>query len=140
MTAWGAGTARAIAGLGVLAALAGAMGCGSTRNSSSDSGQSLDGAMVTCKDDRAPAGTPFVQGGQSCTLPDGGAGVGSGKHGCVDPNACHCTPQAGSATCDPGGVCVYAACSGVNQGQACALAGDKRGSCCKGACVANLDT
>jgi hypothetical protein len=59
-----------------------------------------------------------------------------GQHGCVDPTVCHCNPEAGSATCADGAVCVYAACSGVNQGEACALAGSARGTCCKGACAA----
>jgi len=120
---------NAIVSLGLSVALAAGSGC------SSNSGSTRDAASA-CKDDRAPAGTVFVQGGQSCTLPDGRPGVGAGAHGCVDPAACHCNPAAGSAICAPGAVCVYAACSGVNQGEPCALAGGARGTCCEGVCAA----
>ncbi len=120
MKGWRAVAAEAMVGLGAI--LAAGTGCGN--------------GVAACHDDWPPAGAQFVEGGASCTLPGGRAGVGMGDYGCVDPTVCHCKPEAGSATCAAGAVCVYAACSGANEGAACTFAGGARGTCCRGACSA----
>jgi len=98
----------------------------------------VDGGTFACHDDRPTPGTPFVEGGSSCTLPDGGAGVGSGFYGCLDPTVCHCKPEAGPADCRQSrgqGVCVYAGCNGANDDELCQL-GASSGVCCAGTCAA----
>lgn len=120
MNAWRAVVVEAMVALGAM--LAAGTGCGSS--------------AAACHDDRPPTGAQFVEGGASCTLPSGRPGVGMGDYGCVDPTVCHCKAEAGSATCAVGALCVYAACSGANEGAACALAGGARGTCCNGACDA----
>jgi hypothetical protein len=86
-----------------------------------------------CHNDNPPAGTPFIEGGGSCTLPNGRPGVGQGAYGCVDPNACKCKPEAGSAACRSG-TCTYLSCNGVNEGESCVLPDQTVGTCCAGAC------
>jgi hypothetical protein len=108
-----------------------------------------DGAPATiptaCHDDRPVPGTQWQEGGASCTLPDGGAGIGSGAYGCIDRTACFCKPEAGATTCPTNGPCaaytavlvnpaVYATCSGANQDDPCALPGGGVGRCCAGVC------
>jgi hypothetical protein len=112
-----------ILGLGLM--LVAGTGCGSGA-----------GSAGMCHDNRPPPGTPFLEGGSSCTLPNGRPGVGQGEYGCIDPTLCHCTLEAGPATCATGAVCVYAACSGANQGAACARPGGQQGTCCNGTCSA----
>src|SRR5580700_9810536 len=94
-------------------------------------------AVPSCHDDRAPPGTPFLQGGESCTLPDGGPGVGSGTYGCVDPNACSCRSEGGPSTC-VAGQCIFAACNGRNEDEACSMPGGGSGVCCGGVCAPSL--
>lgn len=115
----GTAVAGAMVGVGVIGA---GTGCGG-------------GAF--CHDDRprvpAPGTTP-VREGAPCTLPNGRPGIGAGIYGCYDPTLCHCTPEAGSAMCAAGAVCVFAACNGANEGAACSLPGGGQGTCCSGTC------
>jgi hypothetical protein len=98
-----------------------------------DAGSAADGDDSGCRDDRPPADAGFVEGGSSCSLPDGGPGRGQGSYGCVDTTVCHCKPEAGPVECHSG-TCVYAACSGVNEADYCTLATGERGRCCAGTC------
>lgn len=106
-----------------------------------DAGQSLDDdASIeepTCHDAGPPPDAGFVEGGATCTLPDGGQGVGRGSYGCVDWRVCHCRLEAGSARCDQG-VCVYDSCSGANEDEMCKRPDGTKGRCCAGTCK-NLD-
>src|SRR5215467_13009265 len=106
MKARGTVVVRAIIGLWV--ALGAGAGCGASGGA--------------CHDDNPPLSSQFYEGGSSCTLPNGGQGVGDGQYGCIDPTLCHCRPEAGPATCAVGAVCVYAGCNRANPGAACSLA------------------
>ena len=128
-----------LAALGVVLTIAivGATGCGASAT------------PAACHDDSPRPGTSFVEGGKRCTLPDGRQGFGHGSYGCVDPTICHCTPEAGAATCKqfpdpPGttGLCVYASCNGSDEQQPCQRMDGSTGICCAGSCVvvSSLDT
>lgn len=93
------------------------------------------GGSGACRDDRPAPGTPFVEGGQACALPDGGQGVGAGAYGCEDPAACNCPDVAALASCDAG-ACLYAECNGANEGASCVAGGGGVGTCCTGSCSA----
>ncbi len=114
-------------------------GCGgSVVETDNGAAAAADGpAAQVCHDDRAAPGTPFVQGGDACTLPDGGAGLGDGTYGCVDPNACKCRPEGGPVAC-VAGQCVYASCNGKNEDEACTMVGGGTGMCCSGVCSPSL--
>jgi len=91
-----------------------------------------------CEDDRPPAGAKFVEGGQPCTLADGGMGVGGGGYGCIDPTACNCLPQAVPAQC-VSGHCIYASCGEVGNDAECRLPDGGTGWCCMETCQSGVN-
>jgi hypothetical protein len=108
----------------------------------------------SCHDDRPVPITPSMpyigHGGAPCSLAEGGTGIVLGA-ACIDANACRCKPEAGPASCMPGGDinlwpyvlnlnvhCVYELCGGANDGEQCALASGATGVCCASNCTQGM--
>jgi len=108
----------------------------------------------SCHDDRVVPITPSMpyigHGGAPCSLSEGGTGIVLGA-ACIDANACRCKPEAGPASCMPGGDinlwpyvlnlnvhCVYELCGGANDGERCALASGAMGVCCASNCTQGM--
>ena len=97
----------------------------------------------SCRDDRPVPGTPWLPAEGACMLPNCAYGTPAGAYGCVNPLDCssppdQCRPQGGSSACELGD-CVYAACNGATEGQACQAGAGSRGICCAGQCTTGID-
>jgi len=113
--------------------------------------QNGDAAVAPLCANQGPVpGTPFFQGGSTCTTSDGRSGTGHGSYGCIANDECFpaCQPEKGKVSCKMVSVpssqnvpasaprCVYESCSGANQDETCQLASGGTGMCCSGICVA----